>query len=337
MSDIPDDAQETIDAFANDITDRDSVTIPTGPMADDDPYDDVIPVADVRAHRDDDERLGAIIVVEVELDMQRDEYYEALIPEDKARRLPPSQNVNVTPQRSFGEGVYHVMAEHGIRRPDGTPELGVKMDSYYEELDGEPELRIAKPVVQGYIPLEGDAPETDGGAVSVTAIDTSMTIAAFLTSLGAAGMSRILTDLGEEYSVKNNLDTVSLDVGVYDDASVGTTGETIGDTSDLPLSTEPNDGNYARQTEAFSAADISGNWGIDNDTVVNFDVTNTSGTVDTWFTEVNFTAVDTGDSGGTDHLVCTGALSQEYDLTNLTDLDIDAGDGAGSGVGWTVD
>ena len=90
-------------------------------------------------------------------------------------------------------------------------------------------------------------------------------------------MAAILTDLGEEYMIKNNLDTISVDVGLYNDST-----DSISDTDDLAaITSEPSDGNYVQQTgEALSASDISGNWGVDNDSVITFDVTNTTGTVD---------------------------------------------------------
>jgi hypothetical protein len=135
-------------------------------------------------------------------------------------------------------------------------------------------------------------------------------------------MAAILTDLGEEWMIKNNLDTASVDVGLYDDSA-----DSISDTDDVTaINSEPSGGNYTRQTgEAVSASDISDDWGVDNDNVVTFDVTNTSGTVDSYFFVVNFQASDTGDSSANDHLVLTGSLSQSYDLSNLDTLEISAG------------
>lgn len=134
-------------------------------------------------------------------------------------------------------------------------------------------------------------------------------------------MASILTDLGEEWMIKNNLDTASVDVGLYNDSS-----DSVSDEDDLSLSSEPSDGNYTRQTGvAVSASDISGDWGIDNDGVITFDVSNTTGTVDSYFFVANFEAEDTTDSSATDHLVLTGSLSQSYDLSNLDTLEISAG------------
>lgn len=142
-------------------------------------------------------------------------------------------------------------------------------------------------------------------------------------------MAAILTDLGEEWMIKNNLDTVSVDVGLYNDST-----DSIADGDDLAaISSEPSDGNYVRQTgEALSASDISGDWGTDNDSVITFDVTNTTGTVDSYFFVYNFQASDTGDGAANDHLVLTGSLSQSYDLSNVDTLEISAGT-----AGVTVD
>jgi len=134
-------------------------------------------------------------------------------------------------------------------------------------------------------------------------------------------MASILTDLGEEYMITNNLDSATFDVGLYNDAS-----DAVSDSDDLPLSSEPSDGNYTRQVDvSVSASDISGNWGIDNDNVITFDVTDTTGTVDSYFFVANFQANDTGDGSATDHLILTGSLSQSYELSNLDTLEISAG------------
>lgn len=136
-------------------------------------------------------------------------------------------------------------------------------------------------------------------------------------------MAHILTDLGEEWTVKNNLDTATVAVGLYNDSA-----DAISDTDDVAaITSEPSDGNYVRQTAVnVSASDIGGDWGIDNDNTITFDMTDTTGTVDSYFFVVNFDADDTNDGGtATDHLVLTGALSQSYDLSNLDTLEISAG------------
>ena len=140
-------------------------------------------------------------------------------------------------------------------------------------------------------------------------------------------MSHILTDLGEEYTLETALEGVSITIGLYDDST-----DAIGDTNDIAdITTEPSDGNYARQTDTLTLVDESGDWAAETSSQVSFDVTSTTGTVDSYFVIANFQADDTGDSSANDHLICTGALSQSYDLSNVDTLNIDAGT-----IGWKI-
>jgi hypothetical protein len=134
-------------------------------------------------------------------------------------------------------------------------------------------------------------------------------------------MAPILTDLGEEWLIRNNLDGATVSVGLYNDAT-----DSISDSDDLSeINTEPSDGNYSRISNvSVSASDISGDWGIDNDNVVSFNVSLTTGTVDSYFFVANFQANDTGDSSPQDHLVLTGSLSQSYELSNVDTLEVNA-------------
>lgn len=134
----------------------------------------------------------------------------------------------------------------------------------------------------------------------------------------------LLTDLGEEYFTKNNIDGASLDVGLYNDSTDG-----LSDTSDIgDITTEPSNTNYARQTDTFSASDISGNWGVDNDNKISFDFSDqsTSENVDTAFVIANFQASDTGDGSANDHLIANPALSQSRDIGSIDTLEFAAGD-----------
>jgi hypothetical protein len=129
-------------------------------------------------------------------------------------------------------------------------------------------------------------------------------------------MAGILTDLGEEYLIKNNLDGDAVTVGLYDDSV-----DSIADNNDVgDITTEPSGGNYTRQTNvSVSASDFSG-----NDNKVTFDVSGTSGDVDSYFFVVSFQANDTGDSSAQTHLILTGSLSQSYALSNVDTLEISA-------------
>lgn len=142
-------------------------------------------------------------------------------------------------------------------------------------------------------------------------------------------MARILTDLGEEYLIKNSVDGVSVTVGVYDDSA-----DAISDGDDIgAIGTEPGNANYSRQTVTVNADDISGNWGTKSASEVSFDFSDLSTTteVDSYFVLISFQATDTGDGSSTTHLIATGALSKTYDLSANDTLKIDAG-----GVGFTA-
>jgi hypothetical protein len=134
-------------------------------------------------------------------------------------------------------------------------------------------------------------------------------------------MAALLTDLGEEYVLETALSGVTVTIGLYNDST-----DSISDTDDLAqITTEPSDGNYARQTATIELADVSGDWTARTAAQVSFDVTSTTGTVDSYFIMVSFTADDTGDSGDNDHLIATGALSQSRDLSQIDTLNIAAG------------
>lgn len=142
-------------------------------------------------------------------------------------------------------------------------------------------------------------------------------------------MSQLLTDVGEEYLVKNGLDGASLTVGLYNDST-----DAAGEGFDLgSLTTEPTNTNYSRETDTFTVSDISGDWGFDNDTQLQFDFSDQSSseTVDAYFIVANFQSSDAGDTSATDHIIVTGALSQSRDIGSIDTLNVSAG-----GVGLTV-
>lgn len=133
-------------------------------------------------------------------------------------------------------------------------------------------------------------------------------------------MARILTDLGEEFTLKNNMEGVAVIVGLYNDST-----DTITDTDDLAqVTTEPSDGNYTRQSATLTLTD-DGDWAAVTSAQTSFDVTSTTGNVDSYFVVANFQATDTGDGTANDHLIGTGALSQSRDLSQIDTLNISAG------------
>lgn len=115
----------------------------------------------------------------------------------------------------------------------------------------------------------------------------------------------------------------NVSVGLYHDAT-----DTLADSDDYSaITSEPGSGNYAQQDVAFDSTGFSvtltsGDQQAETDSAVTFDVTNTTENVDAYFVLVNF---DDGSGTAADHLFWTGDLSQEYDLSNLDQLQIDAG------------
>lgn len=136
-------------------------------------------------------------------------------------------------------------------------------------------------------------------------------------------MVNLLTDIGEEWYTENNIDGATVTVGLYNDSTDGLgEGSTLGD-----ISTEPTGSNYTSQSGTVATAQLGGNFGIDNDTELSFDTSDSSQTVDAAYIQVNFQS-DTvaGDSSATDHLIAAGDLSQSRDLSSVTTLNIPAGD-----------
>lgn len=143
-------------------------------------------------------------------------------------------------------------------------------------------------------------------------------------------MGHLLNVYGEEYCIQNGLDsgTTAWAIGLYDDASTGTTGDAISDGDDLAaITTEPAGTSYARQTDTFSPADTGADSLTEsstNDSALSFNVSDSSATVDSYFVVINFQASD--ETAASDHLVVTGALDAEYNLSNHDQLDFSAGD-----------
>ena len=143
-------------------------------------------------------------------------------------------------------------------------------------------------------------------------------------------MAAVLTNIGEEFNAKNSLEG-TFTVLLYNDST-----DAASDTTDLSdITTEPTDGNYARQSTSFGAAKLSGDWGTANSAGFSFDLTgavNTAGgIVDAYAIIANFTSTEAGDSTATDHIISTGLLSQNRDLAQIDTLDI-----AADSVGFSV-
>lgn len=134
----------------------------------------------------------------------------------------------------------------------------------------------------------------------------------------------LLVDLGEELLIDQGLDGLTVTVGVYNDAT-----DALSDTSDYgDITTEPTNTNYATASVTLSAADISGNWGVDNDGSFTFDFSDqtTSEEVDTFYVTYSFTADDTGDTGDNQHLIANPAMTQTRDIGSIDEINVSAGD-----------
>lgn len=134
----------------------------------------------------------------------------------------------------------------------------------------------------------------------------------------------LLTDLGEEYMIKNGLDGITVTVGLYNDSVDG-----LSDSSDIgDITTEPTNGNYSPASVAISASDLSGDWGVRNDQTFSFDFSDTtvSKDVDAAYIAFSFQASDTGDGSANQHVIANPALSQAREIGSIDTLEIAAGD-----------
>jgi len=136
-------------------------------------------------------------------------------------------------------------------------------------------------------------------------------------------MPDLLTNIGEEWVVENNVDGATVTIGLYDDSS-----DALSDTSVLgDITTEPSGSAYARQSSLVTTLQISSDFGFDNDAKLTFDTSDSSQTVDHGFYVVSFQS-DTvaGDGASQNHLIGVAALSQSRDLSQIDTLDIAVGD-----------
>lgn len=114
----------------------------------------------------------------------------------------------------------------------------------------------------------------------------------------------------------------TLEVLLYDDST-----DSLDDTSDIgDVTTEPNDGNYARQTVTLDSADVSlsvSSGDLRAEYTVTFDVTNTTGTVDASGVVTDFQSdVVNSESSQNSHLITTSTLDiGSQDLSNFNNLE----------------
>lgn len=145
-----------------------------------------------------------------------------------------------------------------------------------------------------------------------------------------------LHDTGEELVVDIlfRVDTVtkpsSLNIGLFNDST-----DTLTEASDIgDITTEPAGSAYATttadlDTSDFTNQDNSGDW----ESVIadqTFDTSDSTQTVDSYYTTASFQSDDTGDSSANEHLFFTGTLSQDYDLQYVDNFTL-----TGAGVSIT--
>lgn len=133
----------------------------------------------------------------------------------------------------------------------------------------------------------------------------------------------LLGNLGEEYIVDNAPNGSSHDYGLYLDSTDGLT-ETMRLSG---ITTEPTNTNYARQTSTVTTAQLSGNYGYDNDSKLTFDFSDqtASQNVDTAFDVTSFQSSINGDGSATNHILGNPALSQTRDIGAIDTLEVAAG------------
>lgn len=142
-------------------------------------------------------------------------------------------------------------------------------------------------------------------------------------------MVNVITDVGEEFVYETNTNGQTVDVGLYDDST-----DSIGEADNLAaITTEPSGSSYTRQTDTVTTGLFSGEFGIDNDTELSFDVSDSSRTVDALFIVANFQSDSVaGDASSTDNLIAAGDLSQTRDLSSIDTLTVPAGEVSVQGI-----
>jgi len=133
----------------------------------------------------------------------------------------------------------------------------------------------------------------------------------------------LLVTIGEEYVLTEQVDGVTLRVGLYNDSTDG-----ISESSNYAdVTSEPPNGNYATVDDTFSAAKDGSNWGISNDSEINYDFSDTTDDtveVDTAFVLANFQSEEAGTTDW--HLIANPSLSQTRKIGSIDTLSIAAGD-----------
>lgn len=136
-------------------------------------------------------------------------------------------------------------------------------------------------------------------------------------------------DVGEEWKQKTiyrqdqiGSRATTIDVGLYNDST-----DSLSDSDDIgAITSEPTQGNYARQSLSLDGGDFSlsvnGNGNVEISGTVSFDVTDTGETVDGFFAVVSFKSDVVNSEGSVnDHIVLSGTFGTE-DLTDYSSVDV---------------
>jgi hypothetical protein len=136
-------------------------------------------------------------------------------------------------------------------------------------------------------------------------------------------MANIVTNVGEEFIAENDITGVTFTFTLFNNST-----DSLGETSNLAdITTEPTGSAFARQSSSVSALQSGGDFGIENGSLVAFDVSDSSATVDHSGFIVTFQA-DTveGQGSSQDNLIGLTALTQSRDLSQIDTLEFGTGD-----------
>lgn len=133
----------------------------------------------------------------------------------------------------------------------------------------------------------------------------------------------LLVTIGEEYLLTNVVDNDTLRIGLYND-----TLDAIEEGSNYAdINNEPGNSNYSTVDVKFSATNIDGNWGVNNDDMVEFDfsdIQDDSVEVDTAFVLAQFDSTEAGTDDW--HLIANPSLSQTRKVGSIDTLEVGAGE-----------
>lgn len=142
--------------------------------------------------------------------------------------------------------------------------------------------------------------------------------------------NNLLFNIGEEFIVDESPNGNTMTVGVYDDSTDGLS-ESFNLTNGAP-STEPSNTNYSRQTDTVTTAQLSGDYGFDNDNSISFDFSDVSSgdsaeeTLDTTLLIFNFQSDTVGGQGSAnDNAVANPAMDTTHATGDIDSLDYSSG------------